>query len=131
MVCFLANGKQARRKETRGEVYSIPFACGRLSTYTGYLSQRSGLKVCRMACGRAVLGSCATGGTFANVLCNGLAVGAVVSGKDYGTSGKADLLCWPALPVLVPVAVLPVTLNWFRFRLISFHISGSGAVLMC
>lgn len=84
-----------------------------------------------MACSRAVLGSCATGGTFANVLCNGLAVGAVVSGKYYWTSGKDSLLCWPALPVLVPVAVLTVTLNWFRFRLIFFYIFGSGAVLRC
>lgn len=56
---------------------------------------------------------------------------AVLNGMYYGTSGKAGLLCWPALPVLVPVAVLPVTLNWFRFRLVSFHIFGSGAVLRC
>jgi hypothetical protein len=54
-----------------------------------------------------------------------------LNGTQYRTSGKAGLFCWPALPVLVPVAVLPVLLNWFRFRLISFYISGSGAVLRC
>lgn len=65
------------------------------------------------------------------MLCNGLAVVAVMNGMQYKTSGKDGLLCWPALPVLVPVAVLPVLLNWFRFRLISFRISCSGAVLRC
>ncbi len=85
----------------------------------------------RMACNGAVLGLYVAGVTFANVLCNGLAVGPVLNGMQYRTSGKDSLLCWPALPVLVPVAVLSAKRNRLRFRCIPLRSLGLGAVLRC